>query len=130
MPDERESLTHHARINGFGFYITAGMYEDGSVGEVFIRGAGKEGSTVQGLLDGFAAMWSIARQHGADFDSVARKFAGKRFEPCGHTENPEIPTTTSLIDYVVRWLALHYGSDELNDEINPGRSKRFDKAAA
>lgn len=118
MPVERRSITHHVRVDGFGFYVTAGMYEDGTVGEVFIKGAGKEGSTVQGLLDGFATMWSIGVQYGAEFDMLVRKFAHTRFPPFGETDNPDIPYAWSLLDYCVRWLALHFGSPELNADLH------------
>lgn len=117
MPVERQSITNHAVLGGFKFYVTAGMYEDGSLGEVFIKGAGKEGSTVQGLLDAFATMMSIAMQYGAEFDMIARKFSHMRFEPHGDTNNPDIPVARSLIDYIVRWLAMRFGSDELNAEL-------------
>jgi ribonucleoside-diphosphate reductase alpha chain len=117
MPKERESLTHRAVVGGFRFYITAGKYEDGSLGEVFVKDAGKEGSTVQGLLDGFATAVSIALQHGATLEQVVAKFAHANFEPRGETENPEIPYAFSVLDYTVRWLALHFGSPELNAKL-------------
>jgi ribonucleoside-diphosphate reductase alpha chain len=118
MPIERRGLTHHASVGGFRFYITAGLYDDGTVGEIFIKGAGKEGSTIQGLLDGYATMWSIGAQYGADFDMLVRKFAHRRFEPLGETDNPDIPWASSFLDYIARWLAFHFGSSELNDDLN------------
>ena len=36
MPRERQSLTHKFSIGGHEGYITAGMYEDGTVGEIFL----------------------------------------------------------------------------------------------
>ncbi|MFM8561618.1 MAG: vitamin B12-dependent ribonucleotide reductase, partial [Solirubrobacterales bacterium] len=36
MPKERQSITHKFSIGGHEGYITAGMYEDGSVGEIFL----------------------------------------------------------------------------------------------
>ena len=33
-----------------------------------------------------------------------------RFEPMGHTSNPEIPEVTSLVDYVARYLDLHFAT--------------------
>lgn len=117
MPPERESLTHRAVVGGFRFYITAGVYADGSLGEVFIKNAGSEGSTVQGLLDGYATAISIALQHGASLDLLARKFAHTNFEPRGETDNPDIPHAFSLLDYTVRWLALHFGGDQLNADL-------------
>ena len=48
MPRERESITHKFSIAGHEGYITAGKYEDGSVGEIFLTDIGKEGSTLAG----------------------------------------------------------------------------------
>ena len=48
MPRERESLTHKFSIGGHEGYITAGKYEDGTVGEIFLTDIGKEGSTLRG----------------------------------------------------------------------------------
>ena len=50
LPDERQSLTHKFSIAGHEGYITVGLYEDGTPGEVFIAMA-KEGSTISGLMD-------------------------------------------------------------------------------
>jgi ribonucleoside-diphosphate reductase alpha chain len=118
MPVERKSITHkgviHADDGGdYEFYLTAGMYEDGKLGEIFVRDIGKEGSTIQGLLDAFATMWSIAMQYGAPLDMLSRKFAHMRFPPYGTTDEPDIPYAASLIDYICRWLAARFGSDEL-----------------
>lgn len=117
LPEERWSITHKAEFGGFEMYITAGMFPDGTLGEVFIRGAGKEGSTVQGLLDAWATMFSIGIQYGAEFPMLARKFAHMRFEPMGVTGNPKIPKASSLIDYVVRWLAVHFGDEDLRKDL-------------
>lgn len=117
LPGERKSISAKATVGGFEFYLTAGMYEDGAVGEVFIKGAGKEGSTVQGLLDGWATSLSIALQHGASLDLLARKFAHMRFEPSGRTDDPDIPHAFSVLDYVVRWLAKHFGDAELRADL-------------
>ena len=48
MPRERESITHKFSIAGHEGYITAGKYEDGSLGEIFLTDIGKEGSTLRG----------------------------------------------------------------------------------
>src|SRR5688572_12761269 len=61
LPDERRSITHKFDIAGHEGYITAGMYEDGQPGEIFIT-MSKEGSTISGLMDSFATAISIALQ--------------------------------------------------------------------
>jgi len=109
LADERQSLTHKFRVGEQEGYITVGLYEDGSPGEVFIKIA-KEGSTVSGLTDAVALLTSIALQYGVSLDKLADKLEQTRFEPYGITANPDIPFATSLLDYVFRWLRLHFGT--------------------
>ncbi len=117
MPRERESITHKFWIAGHEGYITAGKYEDGSVGEIFLTDIGKEGSTMRGLLNAFATAISIGLQYGVPLDVFVRKFSYMRFEPEGMTQNPEIPFAKSMPDYIMRWLASRFieDVDELED---------------
>jgi ribonucleoside-diphosphate reductase alpha chain len=108
LPDERQSITHKFRIVDQEGYITVGLYEDGSPGEVFVRMA-KEGSTVSGLIDAVALLTSIALQYGVSLDKIASKLEQTRFEPHGLTANAEIPLATSVLDYIFRWMRLHFG---------------------
>lgn len=117
MPTERKSVTAKVRFGGFRFYLTAGMYDDGTVGEIFVKDIGKEGSTIQGLLDGYATAISIALQYGTPVDVLARKFAARSFEPNGPTDDPDIPSCTSLLDYIARWLGHHFGDEQLKAEL-------------
>jgi ribonucleoside-diphosphate reductase alpha chain len=94
MPVERRSLTHKFCIAGHEGYLTAGLYDDGTVGELFISDVGKEGSTLRGVFSAWATTLSIALQHGVPLESLVRKFAYMRFEPRGATDNPEIPRGT------------------------------------
>jgi len=111
MPRERESITHKFSIAGHEGYITAGKYEDGSVGEIFLTDIGKEGSTMRGLLNAFATAISIGLQYGVPLDVFVRKFSYMRFEPEGITGNPEIPFAKSMPDYIMRWLASRFIED-------------------
>jgi ribonucleoside-diphosphate reductase alpha chain len=111
MPRERESITHKFWIAGHEGYITAGKYEDGSVGEIFLTDIGKEGSTMRGLMNAFATAISIGLQYGVPLEVFVRKFSYMRFEPEGMTQNPEIPFAKSLPDYIMRWLASRFIED-------------------
>ena len=108
MPRERKSLTHKFSLGGHEGYITAGMYEDGSVGEIFLTDIGKEGSTLRGMMNSFATAISISLQYGVPLETLVRKFAYMRFEPEGITTNPEIPFAKSMPDYIMRWLASRF----------------------
>jgi ribonucleoside-diphosphate reductase alpha chain len=110
LPDERASFTHKFSIGGHEGYITVGMYEDQSPGEIFVRMA-KEGSVIAGLMDSFATAISLALQHGVPLHVLIEKFKGTRFEPSGFTGNQEIPLATSIMDYLFRWLAIRFPSD-------------------
>jgi ribonucleoside-diphosphate reductase alpha chain len=113
LPDERASFTHKFSIGGHEGYITVGMYEDGSPGEIFVRMA-KEGSVIAGLMDSFATSISLALQHGVPLHLLIEKFKGTRFEPSGFTGNQEIPIATSIMDYLFRWLALRFPAEGIS----------------
>jgi ribonucleoside-diphosphate reductase alpha chain len=107
LPDTRNAITHKFDIAGHEGYITAGLYEDGTPGEVFITMA-KEGSTIGGLMDAVATLVSVSLQYGVPVESLVRKFEHVRFEPSGMTRNAEIPMAKSLVDYIFRWLAMEF----------------------
>jgi ribonucleoside-diphosphate reductase alpha chain len=108
LPDERQAVTHKFRVGEQEGYVTVGLFEDGSPGEVFITMA-KEGSTASGLMDAVAMMTSISLQYGVGIEKLADKFENTRFEPHGLTNNPEIPIASSVLDYIFRWLRLRFG---------------------
>ncbi|MBV9416724.1 MAG: vitamin B12-dependent ribonucleotide reductase, partial [Solirubrobacterales bacterium] len=114
---ERQSLTHKFSIGGHEGYITAGMYEDGSVGEIFLTDIGKEGSTLRGMMNSFATAILIALQYGVPLETLVRKFSYMRFEPEGMTSNPEIPFAKSMPDYIMRWLASRFLDVDLQEEL-------------
>jgi ribonucleoside-diphosphate reductase alpha chain len=116
LPDERRSFTHKFDIAGHEGYITAGMYEDGQPGEIFIT-MSKEGSTISGLMDSFATAVSMALQYGVPLRVLVDKFSHMRFEPSGFTKNPDIPMAKSIMDYIFRWLATKFLDGDAQQEI-------------
>jgi ribonucleoside-diphosphate reductase alpha chain len=117
MPRERQSITHKFSIAGHEGYITAGMYEDGTVGEIFLTDIGKEGSTLRGMMNAFATSISIALQYGVPLQTLVEKFSYMRFEPEGITQNPEIPFAKSMPDYIMRWLASRFLDTDVQEEL-------------
>ena len=117
MPVERKSLTHKFSIGGHEGYITAGMYEDGTVGEIFLTDIGKEGSTLRGMMNAFATAISISLQYGVPLETLVQKFSYMRFEPEGITNNPEIPFAKSMPDYIMRWLASRFLDADAQEEL-------------
>ncbi|MCC6392709.1 MAG: vitamin B12-dependent ribonucleotide reductase [Bryobacterales bacterium] len=107
LPDERQSITHKFSIGGHEGYITVGLFEDGTPGEIFITMA-KEGSTISGLMDSFATAVSYGLQYGVPLKFFVDKFSHVRFEPSGWTGNPQVPYAKSIMDYIFRWMAAKY----------------------
>ena len=117
MPRERQSITHKFSIGGHEGYITAGMYEDRTVGEIFLTDIGKEGSTIKGMMNSFATAISIALQYGVPLETLVEKFSYMRFEPEGITGNPEIPFAKSMPDYILRWVASRFLDTDAQEEL-------------
>ena len=114
LPDERRAITHKFSVAGHEGYITVGLYEDGTPGEIFLTMA-KEGSTISGLMDAFATAISLTLQYGVPLEALVEKFSHMRFEPAGYTKNPEIPIAKSLVDYIFRWLASKFLTADLKE---------------
>ena len=72
------------------------------------------------MLDAIAILTSIALQRGETPEALARKFAGTRFEPAGMTGNPNIPTATSPVDYIFRWLDKEFSNGNGHEGIVSG----------
>ncbi len=107
LPDTRRSITHKFSIAGHEGYITVGLYDDGRPGELFITMA-KEGSTIGGLMDAFGTAVSMSLQYGVPLEVYVNKFSHTRFEPNGHTKNPDIRIAKSVVDYIFRWLGITF----------------------
>lgn len=107
VPRRRESRTRSFKVGGAKGYVTTSAFDDGSLAEVDLRMA-KQGSTLAGMMDAVSTAWSVGLQHGAPLEVYVRKFSGTRAEPAGLTNDPEIPSATSPMDYVARRLAVDY----------------------
>ncbi|MDH5201546.1 MAG: vitamin B12-dependent ribonucleotide reductase, partial [Candidatus Bathyarchaeota archaeon] len=116
LPATRRSITHKFSIEGHEGYITVGMYDDGSPGEIFVTMA-KEGSTISGMMDAFATSISLTFQYGVPLADLVHKFSHMRFEPSGRTENREIPVAQSVVDYIFRWMASQFLDEEEKAEL-------------
>ena len=107
LPKRRASQTTSFAVGGAEGYLTAGTYEDGRLGEVFLK-FGKQGSTLAGVMDAFSIVTSVALQYGVPLETFVEKFTNMRFEPAGMTDDPDVRMAQSLMDYVFRRLALDY----------------------
>src|SRR5690606_31362272 len=116
LPDERRSITHKFDIAGHEGYITVGLFDDGTPGEIFLVMA-KEGSTISGFADAFAQAISSALQYGVPLQVLVDKFSHARFEPSGMTKNPEVRFAKSIVDYIFRWMATKFLSKQAQYEV-------------
>jgi ribonucleoside-diphosphate reductase alpha chain len=120
LPDTRQSITHKFNVGGHEGYINVGLYPDGRPGELFITMA-KEGSTIGGLMDCFGTAISINLQYRVPLEVLVNKFSHTRFEPMGHTTNPDIRIAKSVVDYIFRWMGITFlpGYREASQGIVP-----------
>ena len=111
---QRRRLTKHRsgptisfEVGGAHGHMTVSTFPDGALAEIFLR-VSKQGSTLSGILDGFAISTSIGLQYGVPLATYVSKFVGMRFEPAGYTDDPEIRRAESVLDYLFRRLALDF----------------------
>ena len=116
LPANYETVTHKFNIDGHTGHLSVGLFRDGNPGEIFLV-MPKEGSTVGGLLESFTAAISIALQYGVPPKELAKKFIHTRFDPSGRTGEKEIPYVKSAVDYIFRWLAHRFLTEEDRKEI-------------
>lgn len=128
MPEEVKAHIHRGVIapltpSETKIYITPGEWEDGTLGEAFVTLA-KEGSAMRGMVDALMTAVSIGLQYGVPLSVFCEKFIGTKFEPHGRTASKTIRFTTSIVDYIFKYLGQRYlGMSFRNDELpkmNPG----------
>ena len=107
LPKSRSSRTTSFTVGGAEGYMTAGTYDDGRLGEVFLK-LGKQGSTLAGVMDAFSIAVSIGLQYGVPLDTFVTKFTNLRFDPAGLTDDPDVRMAQSIMDYIFRRLALDH----------------------
>ena len=126
LPPERTAITHKVRVGGHKIYVTAGFYDDGRLGEIFLT-MNKEGSTTSGFASAWATAVSRQLQYGIPLREVLDSHAHQRFEPMGLAIGiPEINEASSIVDYVARWLLLRF---EKPAKLQSPRDSRVPTAA-
>lgn len=101
--DNRPGRARKVVIEGVSGHIIV-TSRDSQPHDIFIRGFGRYGSTMQGWADSFAMMLSFHVQGGGDLAQVGHAFIEKRIEPYGVTDDPDIPHCSSMQDYILRLL--------------------------
>lgn len=129
LPDERRAVTHKFAVGNHEGYITVGLYDDGTPGELFMT-MSKEGSVISGLMDSFATSISIGLQYGVPLEVLVNKFVHMRFEPSGYTNNPQIRIAKSITDYIFRWLAIKFLPRESQMQVGINVMEEVEPAVA
>lgn len=107
LPRVRSSYTVAFNVGGAEGSLTAGTQPDGQLGEIFLR-LGKHGSTLAGLAEAFSIVMSLALQHGVPLALIVERLQGLKFEPAGFTDDEDVPTATSIVDYIAHRLAQDF----------------------
>ena len=107
LPKRRVSHTYEFRLADLKGFFTVGEYEDGTPGELFIT-ISKQGSTLSGLMDSFARSVSHGLKYGVPLKSYVKSLMSMSFAPAGITDDKEIRTASSIVDYIFRRLAIDY----------------------
>lgn len=117
LPKIRNSKTFKFTIADSRCYMTVGEYDDGTPGELFISSA-KMGSTLRGVMDAFGVSVSYGLQFGVPLKNYVRNFTNTSFAPAGITDDPDIRTASSIIDYIFKRLGKTYLS--FDDQLEVG----------
>lgn len=107
LPKKRNGHTVSFAVGGAEGYMTASSYPDGGLGEIFLK-MSKQGSTLAGVMDAFSIAISVGLQYGVPLETYIKKFINMRFDPAGWTDDPDIRTSASIVDYMFRRLALDF----------------------
>lgn len=123
LPRVRTAKTYEFRVSGLKGYFTVGEYEDGTPAELFMQVA-KQGSTMAGIMDALAISVSHGLQYGVPLKAYVKMFNSMTFAPSGLTDDEEIRTTSSLVDYIFRRIGKDYLS--FDDQLEVGISNLDD----
>jgi len=112
LPDRRNTVRQRAVIGHEKVYLDCGLYDDGTVGEVFIV-LEKTGDQTRWLYDEAARLASKLIQHGCPVETIAEGWLGTKGKPCGPVQgHAQVKNCTSLLDFVARHLLIEYAGRE------------------
>jgi ribonucleoside-diphosphate reductase alpha chain len=115
LPEDRTEVGRKFRVGDYEGYIHVGLYEDGTPGDIFVDIA-KEGTTLAGLMNSFMISVSLGLQYGVPLEVYVSKFSHMRFEPSGLTNDPDIRSAKSIVDYIFRWMGKKFLTADQQEE--------------
>jgi ribonucleoside-diphosphate reductase alpha chain len=107
LPDDRTEVGRKFRVGEYEGYIHVGVFEDGTPGDIFVDIA-KDGTTLQGLMNSLMIAVSMGLQYGVPPEVYVSKLSHLRFEPSGPTNDADIRTAKSIVDYIFRWFGKKF----------------------
>lgn len=108
--DDEAQAADKIAIKDLKFYIQPGMYDDGTIGELFIKGD-QPGSFLAGTMDTAAMLISLALQYGVPLKAITDKLKGNKFGPSQERIKGDadgIVKCTSMFDYIARYLEVAF----------------------
>ena len=115
LPEDRTEVGRKFRVGDYEGYIHVGLYEDGTPGDIFVDIA-KDGTTMAGLMNSLMIAVSMGLQYGVPPEVYVSKLSHLRFEPSGLTNDADIRTAKSIVDYIFRWFGKKFLSPEQMEE--------------
>src|SRR5881394_1404315 len=115
LPEDRVEVGRKFQVGEYEGYIHVGLYEDGTPGDIFCDVA-KVGTTLQGLINSLMISVSVGLQYGVPLEVYVSKFSHMRFEPAGLTNDADIRTAKSIVDYVFRWMGKKFLTPEQQED--------------
>ena len=108
LPTRRKSFTQKVKIEDQTFYMTCGLYEDGTLGEIFLD-AHKEGTFARGVLSSLARMVSIALQNEIPVIDIVKTLRHMNFPPRGEVIGSQnVQKCSSIADWVAQELEAEF----------------------
>src|SRR5881409_1117702 len=136
LPEERTEVGRKFRVGDHEGYIHVGLYEDGTPGDIFVDIA-KDGTTMAGLMNSLMIAVSMGLQYGVPPEVYVSKLSHLRFEPSGMTNDPDIRSAKSIVDYIFRWFGKKFLTPEqqeeagiLSAEVKAMLAQRYEAGAA
>ena len=116
VPEDRTEIGRKFRVGDYEGYIHVGLFEDGTPGDIFVDIA-KDGTTLQGLMNSLMISVSMGLQYGVPPEVYVSKLSHMRFEPSGLTNDVDIRTAKSIVDYIFRWFGKKFLTPEQQEEV-------------
>ncbi|MCP4573318.1 MAG: hypothetical protein GY838_13265 [bacterium] len=109
LPAERRAINARLTIvdgsQDYDYDLTAGYYDDGRIGELFVRTR----DPAAAVYDAMAMAISIGLQHGATFDSFRKHLEFQAGGPAGKAcdQGRWVSTVSSPLDMIAKWVGKH-----------------------